>query len=159
MDIAALVLWILTAGGGSVLLGTWLTKGGTRTEGAGSRFPVPVIFGHFALAAIGLVLWIAYVATDTTGIGWAAFVLLLVVALLGFTMFARWVPTYLSMRRGPDADPSVYAASATGSVTTVPTTATAARTAESHFPVPIVLGHGALAATTLVLVLIALLTG
>jgi hypothetical protein len=121
--------------------------------------PVPVIFGHFALAAIGLVLWIAYVATDTTGIGWTAFVLLLVVALLGFAMFARWVPTYLGTRRGPDAEPSVYAASATGSVTTVQATATAARTAESHFPVPIVLGHGALAATTLIVVLIALVTG
>lgn len=159
MDIAALILWILTAGGGFVLLGTWLAKGGARPDGPGSRLPVPVIFGHFALAAIGLVLWIAYVATDTTGIGWTAFVLLLVVALLGFTMFARWVPTYLSMRRGSEADPSVYAASASGAVTTAQATATAARTAESHFPVPIVLGHGALAATTLVFVLIALVTG
>jgi hypothetical protein len=162
MDIAALILWILTAGGGFVLLGTWLAKGGARTDetGTATRFPAPVIFGHFLLAATGLVLWIVYVATDTTGSGWAAFVLLLIVALLGFTMFARWVPTYLTTRRGPsDAEPSVYAASAAGTVTTAQTTATSARTAESHFPVPIVLGHGVLAATTLVLVIIALATG
>jgi hypothetical protein len=156
MDIAALILWIVTAGGGFVLLGTWLAKGGARRDGPGTRFPAPVIFGHFLLAATGLVLWIAYVATDTSGLGWTAFVLLAIVALLGFTMFARWVPTYMSMRRAGEPDPSVYAASATGSVATAPAPATTARTAESHFPLPIVLGHGVLAATTLVLVLIAL---
>ena len=159
MDVADLILWILTAGGGFVLLWTWLAKGGARSDGPGSRFPVPLIFGHFALAAIGLVLWIVYVATDTTGIGWTAFVLLLVVSVLGFTMFARWVPTLLASRRAGEADPSVYGASAPGTVTPEQTAATAARTAESHFPVPIVLGHGVLAATTLVLVLIALATG
>lgn len=158
MDIAALILWILTAGGGFVLLGTWLAKGGARADGPGTRFPAPVIFGHFLLAAVGLVLWIVYVASDSSGVGWVAFVLLALVALLGFTMFARWVPTFLATRRTGEADPSVYAASASGSVTTQ-ATATAARTAESHFPVPIVVGHGALAATTLVLVIIALVTG
>jgi hypothetical protein len=158
MDVAALILWILTAGGGFVLLGTWLAKGGARADGAGTRFPLPVIFGHFLLAATGLVLWIAYVVTDSDAVGWVAFVLLAVVALLGFTMFARWLPTFLASRRAGE-DPSVYAASAPGAVTTAQPTAPSTRTAESHFPVPIVFGHGALAATTLVLVLIALLTG
>lgn len=159
MDIAALILWILTAGGGFVLLGTWLAKGGARPDGPETRFPAPVIFGHFLLAAIGLVLWIVYVAADTGAVGWAAFVLLAIVALLGFTMFARWVPTYLGMRHVAEPDPSVYGTSAPGAVTTTQTTAASTRTAESYFPVPIVLGHGALAATTLVLVIIALVTG
>lgn len=57
MDVAALILWILTAGGGFVLLAKWISKGGARRGGAGSRFPVPLIFGHFLLAAAGLVLW------------------------------------------------------------------------------------------------------
>jgi hypothetical protein len=158
MDVAALIVWILTAGGGFVLLGTWLSKGGARREGAGTRFPAPVIFGHFLLAATGLVLWIAYVATDKDGLGWTAFVLLAIVALLGFTMFARWLPTYLGTRHAAGGDPSVYGTSAPGAATTAQATGTQAQTAESHFPVPIVFGHGLLAATTLVLVLITLVT-
>ena len=55
----------------------------------------------------------------------------MVVALLGFTMAARW----LQDRRAP-----------------VP-----ARPPEQHFPVPVVVLHGLLAATTLVLVLLAAL--
>lgn len=136
MDIAALILWILTAGGGFVLLGTWVAKGGTRSQpaGAGSRFPPALIFGHFLLAAAGLVLWIVYVATDKNALAWIAFVLLAVVALMGFAMFARWLPSYRAAGTGGSTGP-----------------------AERHFPVPVVAGHGLLAATTLVLVLLAAL--
>src|SRR5689334_4400793 len=94
MDTAALVAWIVTAGGGFFLLAKWISKGGAREGGAGTRFPAPVIFGHFLLAAITLILWIVYIATDKDGVGWTAFGVLLAVALLGFTMFARWIPTY-----------------------------------------------------------------
>ena len=93
MDVAALVTWLATAIGGFVLLGTWITKGGVRQAQAGqSRFPPAVIFGHFLLAAVGLVLWIVFLASDeSSGLAWTAFVLLVVVALLGFAMFARWL--------------------------------------------------------------------
>jgi hypothetical protein len=146
VDVAALILWILTAGGGFVLLATWIAKGGARRDRAGSRFPVPLIFGHFLLAAVGLILWIVYVAADKDAVGWTAFVLLAIVALMGFTMLARWIPTFQAQRR---ALASVGAAA--------PAPDHAAETdgpAERHFPVPIVAGHGLLAATTLVLVLL-----
>src|SRR6266487_4241035 len=95
MDIAALILWILTAGGGFYLLATWIAKGGARpAPTGGSNFPPALIFGHFLLAAAGLIVWIIYVATDKTALAWTAFVVLAVVALLGFTMLARWIPTY-----------------------------------------------------------------
>jgi hypothetical protein len=82
----------VTALGGFVLLGTWLGRGGMRQREAGaSRFPPGLIFGHFLLAAAGLVLWIVYLATDTEALSWVAFAMLLVVALLGFTMAARWL--------------------------------------------------------------------
>jgi hypothetical protein len=124
MDIAALITWLLTATGGFVMLGIWINKGGHRA-GAGTRLAPGLVFGHFALAAAGLVLWIIYLVANESVLAWIAFVLLLVVALLGFTMFARWLP----VRRGDNA--------------------------ESRFPLAIVLGHGVLAATTLVLVLLA----
>jgi hypothetical protein len=142
VDIAALILWILTAGGGFYLLATWIAKGGARrgSESGGSRFPAPVIFGHFLLAATGLVLWIVYVASDNDTSGWIAFALLAVVALLGFTMLALWIPTYRARGQMPAAE---------GGVVSAP--------AERHFPVQIVIGHGLLAASTLVLVLLSVL--
>jgi hypothetical protein len=137
VDIAALIVWIQTAVGGFGLLGTWVAKGGVRpqSDGAGSRFPPALIFGHFLLAAAGLVLWLVYVSTGTDALAWIAFVLLLIVAVLGFTMFARWLPSYRSA----------------GS------TATGAGPPERHFPVPVVAAHGLVAATTLVLALLAAL--
>lgn len=126
MAVAALITWLVTAVGGFVMLGVWISRGGHRPD-SGSRLAPALVFGHFALAAIGLVLWIGYLAVDRTALAWVAFALLLPVALLGFTMLARWLPA----RR--------------------------AGTAESHFPVPVVVGHGLFAATTLVLVLLAAL--
>ena len=137
MKWAALITWIITAGGGFVLLWIWLARGGMRQQGeGGNRIRPPLIMSHFLLAAAGLVLWIIYLAADKKAIAWIAFALLLVVAVLGFTMFAIW----LRQRRGRGG---AVAAVATG------------QPAEQHFPVAIVGLHGLLAATTLVLVLLA----
>ncbi|MEV6139594.1 hypothetical protein AB0L63_26790 [Nocardia sp. NPDC051990] len=133
MGIAALILWLLTAVGGFVLLGTWITKGGARQPGA-SHLPVPVVFGHFLLAVVGLVVWIVYLAVDNDALAWIAFALLIPVALLGFTMLLRWLP--------------VYRARTETAATPTP------EPAEKHFPVAVVGGHGVLAVTTLVLVLL-----
>ncbi|HEY8471328.1 MAG TPA: hypothetical protein VIL37_01680 [Natronosporangium sp.] len=126
MDIAALITWLLTATGGFIMLGIWINKGGHKA-GSGSRLAPGLVFGHFGLAAIGLVLWIIYLVANESVLAWIAFVLLLVVALIGFTMFARWLP----VRSGSNA--------------------------ESRFPLAVVGLHGLLAATTLVLVLLTVL--
>jgi hypothetical protein len=126
MDVAALITWVITAGGGFVMLAMWVSRGGHRPDG-GTRLAPGLVFTHFALAAVGLVLWIIYLAVDKPVLAWVAFVLLLPVAGLGFTMLARWLPA-----RRTDV-------------------------AESRFPVPVVIGHGLFAATTLVLVLLAAL--
>lgn len=135
MKWAALITWVLTAGGGFVLLAIWLARGGMRQQGSGSRIRPPLIMSHFLLAATGLVLWIVYVIDDKSTLAWIAFGLLLVVALLGFTMLAIW----LNRRRGGQ----------------VSAEATADKPAEQHFPVPVIVLHGVLAATTLVLVFLA----
>ncbi|MGW4564821.1 hypothetical protein ACWEN3_21205 [Streptomyces sp. NPDC004561] len=144
MDIAALITWVVTALGGFYMLGTWIQRGGIRQQQTGtSRLPAPVVFGHFALAAIGLVVWIVYVVADKTALAWTAFVLLLPVALLGFVMLARWIPVY---RDRPRTGATAAAAAGPGAEGAVP--------AERHFPVPVVLAHGLLAVVTLVLVLL-----
>ena len=124
MSWAALITWVVTAGGGFVLLALWLKHGGMNQRERGRIRPA-LILTHFALAAAGLVIWIAYLAHTSKSLAWIAFALLLVVALIGFTMFGIW----LKQRQGRDVAP-----------------------AEQRFPLPIVGLHGLLAATTLVLV-------
>src|SRR5262249_8699729 len=88
---------------------------------------------HFLLAATSLVLWVIYVVTDSSALAWLSFILLLVVATLGFTMFA------IRLRRRR----------ATALETVTPDTP-----AEQHFPVSVVAHQGVLAATRLLLVLL-----
>jgi hypothetical protein len=68
---------------------------------------------------------------------------LLPVAVLGFTMLARWRST--------------RAASAAVTTTATGEQAQAAVPAERHFPVPIIAAHGVFAVATVVLVLLAAL--
>jgi flagellar basal body-associated protein FliL len=139
MEWAALIAWVVTAAGGFVLLTIWLSRGGMRqAHEAGARIRPPLILSHFLLAATGLVVWIIYIATDSDALAWVALVLLAVVALLGFTMFAIW---YQRRQRGPAAATGVTGSP--GSSDTPP---------EQHFPVPIVGLHGLLAVTTVALV-------
>jgi manganese efflux pump family protein len=91
MRVVALISWIVTALAGATLFSIWLARGGLRRQGPGaSRFPPALILGHPILAATGLVIWIIYVATGTEALAWIALVLLLGVAVLGFTMVTRW---------------------------------------------------------------------
>ncbi|MEV0977176.1 hypothetical protein [Streptomyces sp. NPDC049915] len=108
MDIAALVAWIVTALGGFVLLGRWIARGGLRPaqQAAPTRLPAPVVFGHFLLAAAGLVVWIVYLVADKSALAWTSFGVLVAVALLGFTLFGRWLPVYQGTS-GETAPPSV----------------------------------------------------
>ncbi|MEU8397161.1 hypothetical protein AB0C28_18370 [Nonomuraea sp. NPDC048892] len=156
MDIAALITWIVTALGGFALLGIWISRGGLRREeGAGTRLPTPVVFGHLLLAAAGLVAWILYLATRSTGLAWTALIILVPVALLGFVMLARWIPIYRAP--APETAAPTTAASEITAPGTVPGASGAVAPAERHFPVAVVVGHGLLAVITLVLVLLTVL--
>lgn len=137
MALAALIVWLITAAGGFLMAGIWINHGGPRA--GTSHLPVPVLFGHFALAVAGLVIWLIYMFTDIEALAWTAVGLIVVVALLGATMFARWLPIYRA-RAGVPAGP------AGGGEQADPP--------ERHFPVPVVAGHGLLAVVTLILVVL-----
>jgi hypothetical protein len=144
MKWAALITWVVTALGGFGLLAIWLQRGGVRqADQPGRRIRPPLIFTHLLLAASGLVLWVIYLAADRKGWAWAAFVVLLVVASLGFGMLALWL-----QRRQAAATPAAAGVGGTAAA------AEDSTPAEQHFPVPVVVLHGLLAATTLVLVLL-----
>ena len=90
-------------------------------------------------AVTGLAVWGVYVLTDASRLAWTALVILGVVAVLGFTMAARWITVYRA-----HAGSTVRRSRGGGSA--VPP--------ERHFPLPVVIGHGIVAATTIVLVLL-----
>jgi hypothetical protein len=135
MEWAALIAWVVTAGGGFLLLTRWLRHGGMRQREGGQIRPI-LILSHFTLAATGLVLWIAFVASDSDALAWIAFGILVAVALLGLTMFTIWY-----QRR------QLQAAGGPAPASGVP--------AEQSFPVAIVTLHGLGAVTTVVLVFLA----
>jgi hypothetical protein len=126
----ALALWLITAGGGMLLGTQWLRHGGTTQE-TGIR--LGRLASHAGAAVLGLVAWIGFLATDSTGLAWTAVGLLAVVAALGIGMLVIWL-------RGRSGT----------SHTSLP--------AEASFPVPVVLGHGVLAVATVAASVIAALT-
>jgi hypothetical protein len=133
MEWAALIAWVLTAGGGFVLLAIWVARGGMRQgREPGTRIRPVLILSHFLLAATGLLIWIIYIATDNDALAWIALVLVGIVAILGWTMFAIWYQRRQRGRMAEAVDPGTPA--------------------EQHFPVPIVAVHGLGAVTTVVLV-------
>jgi hypothetical protein len=141
MAIAALVAWVLTALGGFVMLARWISHGGLRQQhDRATGFPTGLVFTHLGLAAAGLILWIVYLLTDVHRLAWVAFVLLVPVALLGFTMLARWAPT----RRPVAVGNQGTTAKAVGEP----------EPAERHLPLPVVVAHGVFAVATVVLVLL-----
>lgn len=128
MEIVALITWLIAAAFGAVMLRAWQARGEQGT----TRIPANVIFGHFLLAGTGLVLWIIYVIADVDALAWVSLILLLLVAVLGFTMFARWLPTYQARGNASGGDTPV----------------------EGGFNVSVVALHGLFAVVTLVLVLL-----
>ncbi|MFI6595317.1 hypothetical protein ACIBHX_03665 [Nonomuraea sp. NPDC050536] len=126
MGLATAVTWLFTALVGIYLLYLWLSGGGLRQQATKvTRFPVTLIFSHPALAVTGLGCWVAFLLTGSKVLAWVSFGVLASAALLGFTMFTRW------LGGGRHA-----------------------RGAERRFPVLAVLLHGLAGVATFVLVLL-----
>jgi hypothetical protein len=138
MSLAALITWLITAGGGLLLLTIWLIEYDREFQSAAAtRLPVPVISAHALLAVGGLVVWVAYLITDASRLAWATVLILATVAILGITMAARWIKVYRAHE--------TVARGARARITGPP---------ERNFPLPVVIGHGIFAAVTFILVLL-----
>ena len=87
LGLIALCTWLITVGLGLRMMARWIARGRQRRAAAGqSSRPPAWNLAHFTLATAGLLTWIAYLATDVTGVAWAACALLLPVAGLGMTL-------------------------------------------------------------------------
>lgn len=143
MNVAALVTWMVTILGGLLLLVIWLMEYDSEYQStSATRLPVPVISAHALLGIAGLLLWGGYVLVDAERLAWVTIAVLAVVATLGLAMAARWIGVYRDFR---DPNPSL-----TRRISVPP---------ERKFPVPVVVAHGVLAVTTIVLVLFTVLGG
>ncbi len=143
VSLAALAAWIVTALAGSYLLAGWLagmTERGWRRKIR--SLPVTVLC-HFGFALTGLAIWISFVASNTAALAWLDVGLILPVAGLGMAVLFGWLGSL-------EADTDDTPQSAAGEQAESARTGTGQR-----IPVlPIVL-HGALATTTILLVLLA----
>jgi len=143
MGVAALICWFITALAGLYLVAVWLIENDVGEQGTvASRLPGPVILAHVLLALTGLIVWVVHLLSGSASWGWAAVGILAVIATLGLTMFTRWIPVHAAFvaaesTRGISADFDFPA--------------------ERAFPLTVVVGHGLLAVTTLILVLLATL--
>jgi manganese efflux pump family protein len=131
-----MVTWLFTALIGAYMLGTAMRHVRAESNARGTDFPPLLTFSHPASAVLGLGCWLVYINGGPTGVGWAAFVLLIGAALLGDVLFLRW---YRARKRLSDPDRQ--------------------QLSEQQIPSIAVHTHGALAVVTIVLVLLSLITG
>ena len=160
MATAAFAAWLLTAFGGLLLALTWISHGGLRQErkleeasvGSGAQYPFTeeqreqrhglsstLVFGHGALALVGLLGWAGYVMNGENQAAAAVVGLLLVpVVALGVSMFTRW---HRDRRTGGEVGPEVQETPA-----------------DRHLSPALVYIHGISALATVVLVIAAMAT-
>lgn len=140
LRLAALGAWLITAGSGAYLLGSWIISSGIRRRrwplAAGA--PPAVLLGHFGLATTGLVVWVIYLVAAWTPLAWTAVALLLLVAGFGLALVTLGLPGRLSDAVDAPAKADIAATFARGWVRVLP-----------------VAGHGLLATATLLLVVLA----
>ncbi|MGW4354906.1 hypothetical protein ACWELJ_22755 [Nocardia sp. NPDC004582] len=121
-----------TAVSGAVILGAWLTRGEVRRarvrHGRHRRLPPALVFGHVAFALVTVSAWTTYVVVGSHGMDTFALGLLTATALLGATMFVRWIPTYRSPEGPADGPGAAHRAAR-----------------EANLPIRVVVLHGCLA--------------
>jgi hypothetical protein len=154
LDIAALIAWLTAAGSGAYVLGGWMSHGGAERlrrrvapAAADTGSPPAVVLGHFGLAVTGLILWVIYLIAGWAPLAWAAVLVLLPVAGLGLALVVVGLPGLGRGARSPAAGPALGAG---------PGAQYAGRAKTGLSPL-VIAGHGALAALTIILVLLAAL--
>jgi hypothetical protein len=142
MSIIALITWIAAAAGGLYLVSIWLIEYDKEFQAAAAtRLPPLVLVSHITLAVGGLVVWAGYLVWDSENLAWMAVMALVLAATLGSVMAIRWIGVYretqaMKLQAAIDARPIGIGPP------------------ERNFPLPVVIGHGLFAVTTLALVLL-----
>jgi hypothetical protein len=134
MELAALGFWIATAVGGLYMAGIVLRTGQADSPARRSNLPSAAVFGHGFLALTGLALWAVHMRADEASTAWATVAVLVLVLGGGAFMFLRWHKDH------KESDPAVP-------LDEQPL-------AEQQIPPFVVHLHGALAAVTILFVVL-----
>jgi hypothetical protein len=149
LDLGALGAWVVTVAAGARLAAGWLAGGGLR-RGYRRAAGVPrlVIAGHLALAVAGLGIWIGFVATGAAALAWVAVGVILSVAGLGMATLVGGLPEPAASSARPVAVGGVVSHG-------LPAEPGTEAPALAGRPVIMIVVHGALAASTILLVVLA----
>jgi hypothetical protein len=142
--LAALAAWLAAA-----LAGGYLLTGGRRPRRQDLR-GLGIAGGHAGVAVAGLCLWVAFMVTGATALGWIDAVLTWVIAGLGMA-------TLLGGLSADAAQPAEPAGPVPVAVTATTGSSPAGALVSARAPVLVIALHGTLAATTIVLVLLAII--
>jgi manganese efflux pump family protein len=167
LRLAALAAWVATMLAGSWLLAGWLVRGGLRRRRSRGGVPPAVIVSHFTLALAGLGVWIAFVVTGVAAVAWVAVGVILSIAGLGMATLAGGLPG--AADAGPDSPGPAPARTTVRQVPVREAPALEAPALEALAPegpareatvrvgkpVTLIVVHGALAAATILLVVLA----
>jgi len=174
MSIVALITWITAAAGGLYLVSIWLIEYDREfQQAAATRLPPAVLVSHVTLAGGGLIIWAGYLVFDNDSLIWVAVLALVLAATLGSFMAFRWISVYRQARElrrtygqaqadwpaasaAPAAHPQAGRRLAVAGAhrVDVRTRPVDIGPPERNFPLPVVIGHGLFAVTTLTLVLL-----
>ena len=133
---------------GSWLIAGWIAHGGLRQRGPrAGGVPRAVIIGHFGLALAGLGIWIAFVVTGVPALAWAAVGVILSVAGLGMATLAGGLPATAAGSGPASPGPASPGPAARATVTEAPV--------QVRKPLALIAVHGMLAATAILLVVLA----
>jgi hypothetical protein len=163
MSIAALGAWLVTALLGLYMFTIWLIEDDESERGSGlRRLRAPVVFSHAGLAITGLACWFVYVHVDVEQLAWAAAGTAVTAAVLGATMFTRWIgirrlaSAQAALAALAPAPPSVFDPVPLSPPLPLPGSGLPP---ERNFPVSVVALHGIFAVITVALVLTAVAIG
>jgi hypothetical protein len=93
LPVITLISWLLTAGVGGYMFGSWIAHDGVRQQRANREGLGPgVIFGHVSLALTGLAVWTGYAITRWPPLAWSAVLVLMPAIGLGLSIVTLWVP-------------------------------------------------------------------
>jgi len=158
MRFIALIAWFVAALCGLYMLAVWLIENdATDQRNSASRLPLPVIVAHVTLAVSGLVVWVTYLLLDRAALAWTALGILGGIAVIGFTMFARWIPVYRSQGVMPESVPVPVGAGLEPAEPAQSAMVIQDGPPEGNFPLFIVIAHGLFAVSTVILVVLSAL--
>lgn len=110
LDVAVLVIWLVTEALGGIMLRGWFARGGSlgirRQPGQPEGMSLPILAGHAGLNLVGLLFWILFLLSSVRFLAWVALGFMAPAIGLGISTVTIWTP-YPGGRPKPDEQSGV----------------------------------------------------